>query len=219
MTRAERPNGRSTLRTAMMEPDASLERVPGVQGTTSALSPETEIAVAHRSADDVLTTSYADSDESFVAFYRSHRDRIARALALTLRDGNLAAEAVDEAMARAYQRWRRVDGFVDPSAWVYRVALNWSTSVLRRRSRPVRTVEGSSNDDFDSIDEPSVLAALGELDVNKRAVIVCRFYLGLSEAETAAALRTRPGTVKSRLHRGLRILESRLDHLRPEATE
>ena len=219
MTRAERPNGRSMLRMALMEPDASLERVPDVQGTTSALSPDAEIAVAPRSANDVLTTSYSDSDESFVAFYRSNRDRIARALALTLRDGNLAAEAVDEAMARAYQRWRHVDGFVDPSAWVYRVALNWSTSVLRRRSRPVRAVDRRSDDDFESIDEPSVLAALGELDVNKRAVIVCRFYLGLSEAETAAALRTRPGTVKSRLHRGLRILESRLDHLRPEAPE
>ncbi|MDQ1373248.1 MAG: hypothetical protein QOJ09_586, partial [Actinomycetota bacterium] len=44
----------------------------------------------------------------------------------------------------------------------------------------------------------------------------CRFYLGLSEAETATALGTRPGTVKSRLHRALQHLQTRLAHLRPE---
>lgn len=64
--------------------------------------------------------------------------------------------------------------------------------------------------------EPDVLAALGELDVPQRSVVVCRFYLGLSELETAQALGIRPGTVKSRLHRALRRLEVRLDHLRPE---
>lgn len=40
----------------------------------------------------------------FEAFYRDERDRLTRALALTLGDGHLAAEAVDEAMVRAYQR-------------------------------------------------------------------------------------------------------------------
>lgn len=207
-----------------MEPDAASERVSGVNGAPSALSSETDTSPSNpptvdSSDDSRVTVAYADSDEAFIAFYRLHRDRIARALALTLRDGQLAGEAVDEAMARAYQRWRRVDGFSDPSAWVYRVALNWATSVLRRQSRSQRGVVSLAHDDVGPIGEPSVLAALNELDVNQRAVIVCRFYFGLSEAETAAALRARPGTVKSRLHRGLRILESRLDHLRPEASE
>jgi RNA polymerase sigma-70 factor (ECF subfamily) len=52
--------------------------------------------------------------------------------------------------------------------------------------------------------------------VRQRSVVVCRFYLGMSEAETAAALGTRPGTVKSRLHRALRQLQTRLAHLSPE---
>lgn len=45
---------------------------------------------------------------AFEAFYRDERDQLARALALTLSDSHLAAEAVDEAMVRAYQRWERV---------------------------------------------------------------------------------------------------------------
>jgi RNA polymerase sigma-70 factor (ECF subfamily) len=49
----------------------------------------------------------------------------------------------------------------------------------------------------------TALSALGERD---RTVIACRYLLELSEAETAAALGVRPGTVKSRLSRALERL-------------
>jgi len=153
---------------------------------------------------------------SFEDFYRSERESLARALALTLRDDHLAVEAVDEAMTRAYGRWGRVGGLESPGGWVYRVALNWATSVLRRRRRAPHPFADAGPADVGPIGEPAVLAALAELDVPQRAVVVCRFYLGLSEAQTAAALGIRPGTAKSRLHRALRQLEARLDHLRPE---
>lgn len=154
----------------------------------------------------------ADFDD----FYRSRRERVARALALTLGDAHLGAEAADEAMTRAYQRWNRVSAYDDPGAWVYRVGLNWATSVIRRRNRAPRPLFEPSPSDI-TVNEPSVVAALGELPVNQRAVVICRFYLGLSEAETAAALHVRPGTAKSRLHRALAHLRTRLDHLSPEA--
>lgn len=152
----------------------------------------------------------------FVEFYAQARDRLARALALTLNDGDLAAEAVDEAMARAYQRWDRVGSFDDPAGWVYRVAMNWATSVLRRRTRAPRLPAERPAGDLGPVAEPSVRVALAELDVRQRGVVVCRYYLGLSEAETAAALGIRPGTVKSRLHRALQHLQVRLAHLRNE---
>lgn len=44
----------------------------------------------------------------FDDFYRTARPKIARALALALGDADLAAEATDEAMTRAYERWARV---------------------------------------------------------------------------------------------------------------
>ena len=56
--------------------------------------------------------------------------------------------------------------------------------------------------------------AIGELDVHHRSVIVCRHLLGWSVSETAAALKVREGTVKSRLSRATQILKSRLHHLR-----
>lgn len=158
----------------------------------------------------------ADLGVSFADFYRSSRDRLAGALALTLGDVHLGADAVDEAMVRAYQRWDRVGAFDDPGAWVYRVALNWATSVLRRRNRAPSLPDERWVDHTISVAEPAVAAALAVLSVDQRSVIVCRYYLGMSEHETASALGIRPGTVKSRLHRALRELERRLDHLRPE---
>ena len=153
---------------------------------------------------------------SFEDFYRCERASLARALALTLRDTHLAVEAVDEAMTRAYGRWDRVGRMSSPGGWVYRVALNWATSVLRRRRRAPQPLADAGPSDVGPVAEPAVLAALAALDVPQRAVVVCRFYLGFSELQTAAALGIRPGTAKSRLHRALRQLEVSLDHLRPE---
>jgi RNA polymerase sigma-70 factor (ECF subfamily) len=170
-------------------------------------------------ADPVAVDLDETSTPEFERFYLERRDRMARALALTLGgDSHLGAEAADEAMARAFQRWDRVASLDDPGAWVFRVGLNWATSVLRRRHRPDKVVVVRGPTDVDPPPEPAVLAALRELDVKQRAVVVCRYYLGLSESETAAALHIRPGTVKSRLHRALQALQPRLAHLRSEET-
>ena len=200
-----------------MEPEPLTRGVLGVDGVLG-YPLETEPAVPDAvGGGEVVAAAPAEvaSEESFVAFYGGARDRVARALALTLGDGPLGAEAADEAMARAYQRWGRVGAFDDPAGWVYRVGLNWATSVLHRRRRAPSPLAERGPSDVAAVPEPTVRAALAELDVRQRAVIVCRYYLGLSEQETAAALGTRPGTVKSRLHRGLRHLQTTLEHLRP----
>ena len=55
-----------------------------------------------------------------------------------------------------------------------------------------------------------LLAAVDRLGEDQRAAIACRYFLDLSEAETAAVLGCRPGTVKSRLSRALARLEEEL---------
>jgi RNA polymerase sigma factor (sigma-70 family) len=169
---------------------------------------------------EVLPESKSQPSEMAVVvfsdFYREGRERIARALSLTLADHDLAVEAVDEAMARAYQHWNRVGGLDNPGGWVYRVALNWSRSVLRRRRRAPRPRPDRDATDIGPVSEPAILRALAELDVRQRAVVVCRHLLGWSEEETAIALSTPVGTIKSRLHRANRILAARLNHLRNE---
>jgi RNA polymerase sigma-70 factor (ECF subfamily) len=166
-------------------------------------------------ADEDAGAARQLADAQFAAFYRRHQRPLAEALALTLGDVHLAAEAADEAMVRTYQRWAKVSAYGNPEGWAYRVGLNWARSFMRRRKRAPRPfAEGFVSPAPAS--EPSLAAALEALDVDQRAVIVCRYYLGLSEAETAEALEIRIGTAKSRLHRGLRHLATRLEHLRPE---
>jgi DNA-directed RNA polymerase specialized sigma24 family protein len=151
----------------------------------------------------------------FDEFYAAHSAPVARALALTIGDADLAAEATDEAMVRAYQRWHQVSGYSSPGGWVYRVGLNWARSVLRRRRRGQRlAVYATPPAGAPVVGEPAVAAALAELNVDQRAVVVCRFLLDWSVDETAAALGVRPGTVQSRLHRAVQQLQSRLSHLR-----
>ena len=188
-----------------MEPDSHVQRVPTVD------LPVTEVEPVDTVARFPLTYDY-----DFETFYLEARVPLARALAVTTGDRDLAVEAVDEAMARAYQRWSRIARLDNPGGWVYRVGLNWATSVLRRRKQSLPGSWQPSQVEAPVPAEPAVLAALAELDVRQRAVVVCRYLLGWSEAETAAALSTPAGTVKSRLHRANRLLSVRLAHLREE---
>ena len=119
-----------------------------------------------------------DDEAGFCAFYRSSRDALARALAVTLSDPDTAADAVDEAMVRAFQRWSEVSAMPNREGWVYRVAFNWAASGLRRRRRVPVAVRGPEPSGIGPVDEPAVARALAELEVRQRAVVVCRYLLG-----------------------------------------
>jgi RNA polymerase sigma factor (sigma-70 family) len=154
---------------------------------------------------------------TFDEFWTAQRDRIGRALAMTVGDLDLATDAVDEAMARAYQRWDRVATLDNPAGWVYRVGLNWTRSLHRRRRRtpPAWLASPASSTDAYGLD-PSIDAAMAALPESRRSVVVCRLLLGWSEAQTAVALGLRPGTVKSRLSRAVDELAVTLEHLNPK---
>ena len=189
-----------------MEPDSNRGSVEGME---TALRP--------------AATTNADARVEFVAhgsfedFWRAERLSVARALAFTLGDVQLAAEATDEAMARAYQRWSRVGTLESPAGWTYRVGLNWSRSVLRRLHRrpPAWLAQPRTHHDSPPLD-PSIAAAMKKLPAIQRAVVVCRVLLNQSESQTATMLRIQPGTVKSRLSRAVHQLSISLSHLDPK---
>lgn len=151
-------------------------------------------------------------EEPFETFYRAYLDRVYRALAVTLGDLQLAREATDEAMTRAYAHWRRVRSMDNPGGWAYRVGLNWATSWWRRTRRERAMIDGRDEPVADGPDATGTAArtALAELPLPQRAVVVCRVLLDLSTAETAAVLKVAEGTVKSRLARALTALRSSL---------
>jgi len=141
--------------------------------------------------------------KSFDDYFRVQRDRIYQAIALTISDRDLAAEATDEAMVRTYERWRRVRTYDNPPGWTYRVALNFARSRMRRRKyQSPAAVPEQPHLDAESLD-PALTAALARLPMEYRSVIVLRYFLDWSQDEIAAALEIPVGTVKSRTTRGL----------------
>ncbi|MDE0133562.1 MAG: sigma-70 family RNA polymerase sigma factor [Acidimicrobiales bacterium] len=195
--------------------DASLMAVPLAESSTIG-SGAIRSGLTVSAAEGTPATGAGPIDAvavRFEDFYATHRDELARALGLALRDSALGAEAADEAFARACQRWGQVSAYANPQGWVFRVGLNWARSWLRRvrRERERRPLLAQPHATEDRARDVDLERALATLNDSHRAVIVARFYLDWSVAETADALGIATGTVKSRLSRGLEQLRDVLE--------
>lgn len=152
--------------------------------------------------DKVVERSLHPPAEEFDVFYGRSRDRLYRALALTLGDADIAADAVNEAMTRALERWDKVGEYENPSGWVYRVGVNWGRSAQRSsRRRPKKALDSGSYEM--SVPEPALAAAVAALPTRYRTVVVARYYMQWTPAEIADALHVPGATVRSRLRRAL----------------
>lgn len=157
------------------------------------------------------------SGRSFEAFYAAEAAAVHRAVAASLPDPSRAADAVDEAMARACASWGRVGRYDAPAGWVYRVAMNWATTRWRKLRREAALPDQAGARPEPTAPEPTsdvgspALEALRRLPAHQRRVIACRVLLDLDTSTTAQALGIAEGTVKSRLARGLAALRDDLE--------
>jgi RNA polymerase sigma-70 factor (ECF subfamily) len=141
----------------------------------------------------------------FDEFYLGTRTRLLRQLTVMTGDAEQAADVLQEAYARAWQRWSRVGSMGDPAAWVRTVAWRIAISQHRRRltADRLRRVFGS-----EMVAEPprqdevmDVRTALGRLSPEHRRALVLYEMGGLSVSQIAAETGVADGTVKSRLSR------------------
>jgi RNA polymerase sigma-70 factor (ECF subfamily) len=145
----------------------------------------------------------------FEDFYSSTWQEVYRTLAVVIRDSDLAREATDEAMVRGYQRWNLVQRYDSPTGWVYRVALNWA----RSRMRKMRRVENRTVDehvDPETPADPVIERALASLPQHQREVVVLHYLFDMSGPQIASQLGIKEGTVRSRLNRALASLREEL---------
>jgi len=157
-----------------------------------------------------VTTS---REAAFAAFYEHNIAALSRTLAASLGDAQLAQDAAQEAMARACERWDKIEGYDNPMGWCYRVATNWATSRWRKRKREVVTDRLPNPDPANASDfevQDSLLNALRSLPIDQRSVIVLRLVEDWSINQTAEALGIAPGTVQSRYARALDRLRKEL---------
>lgn len=118
-----------------------------------------------------------------------------------------AEDAVQEALARAWEREARGDSIENLAAWVTTAAMNLARSQMRRwrceRRLQSRMVTPPSTTDSPATagDAVAVRAALVQLPRRQREVTALRYYLGLDVREIAKHLGIGEGTVKAQLHR------------------
>ena len=148
--------------------------------------------------------------DAFAALVDPSLARLDAAARLVLRDPELARDAVQDALIRA---WRDLPGLRDPDrfdAWLRRLTVNACLDLARsRRRRPIE-VEISPLDAPTQPDPSGSLAdrelvdrALARLDPGHRAVVALHYLLGMPLPDVAASLGIPLGTAKSRLHHAL----------------
>lgn len=146
--------------------------------------------------------------EALALLYERHYAELVRlAFALTS-DWGLAEEFAQEAFVRVWHSWGNIRDQQSAPAYLRTTVVNLARRSLRRRLLERRAWAGvgdlRSADPGESVD---LMRAVARLPAGKRACVVLRFYLDLSEADTAAALGLSVGTVKSQTAKALRRLE------------
>jgi len=163
--------------------------------------------------------------DAFAELVHASVARLDTAARLILRDGELARDAVQEGLFRA---WRGLRSLRDPDrfdAWVYRLTVNSCLDLARRRRRRPMEVEiveilemsgPTMPDPADEIANRALVdGVMRRLDEQGRSIIVLHYYLGLPISEVATALGIPVGTVKSRLNRALREMRSEAQAIAP----
>jgi len=144
---------------------------------------------------------------AFVELYQGQYLRMVRIAYLMVGSRAVAEELVQEAFVRVHGRVDQVD---NPAAYLRTAVVNGCRNYGRHASVEHRHHRGERP--AEQHDSPDLLAdALAKLPERQRAALVLRYYEGLSEAEIAAALGCRPGTVKSATSRALAELRKVID--------
>ncbi len=133
------------------------------------------------------------------------------ALCLLTKDRYEAEEIAQEAFVRIFERWDRVRRVDDPTAYLFRTAMN----VFRKRYRRAklalrRTLSVVPRDDFVERIEADdlVVRAVAQLPTDQRAALIATSLLGYSSDEAAQILGVRSSTLRARATRARTALRA-----------
>jgi RNA polymerase sigma-70 factor (sigma-E family) len=196
-----------------VEAELAVRTVTGEVGNSMTQAPDapteltTDLRVARRNVD---------VDAEFAELFEQHRDPALRLAFVLCGDASAAEDAVAEAFARMYPRWR-AGQVEDPGAYLRRAVVNQvrggfrRLAVRRRHDAAMRLPEPVPPGDDRYAEQQRLRAALLALPPRQRAAVALRFLDDCSEAETAALLGVSTGAVKAYTSRGLERLRDLLD--------
>lgn len=149
------------------------------------------------------------TEQEFVIRAEALKARLYRTAYLYLGSEAYALDAVDEAIYLGllhYKRLRQPEHF---NTWLTRILINACNAELRRRKREL-AVEELPEAAGDELDHLPLRQAITQLPRDLRAVIILRYFQGLTLAETADTLGIPAGTVSTRQRKALSLLKLEL---------
>ena len=152
------------------------------------------------SGEEIVETDLAEEPRSFEVFFADEHARLFGALCLVTGNRSEAEEIMQDAFLRLWERWDRVAAMDDPSAYLFRTAMNVFRNRYRRASLALRkTIHIVPSEDALATveDRDVVVRALRDLTSNQRAAVVLTGYIGLSSEEAGKVLGMRAGTVRT----------------------
>jgi RNA polymerase sigma factor (sigma-70 family) len=168
---------------------------------------------------ELVRRARAGDGRAFEELVSPHWEAAVRLAYLITGNHAEAEDAAQEALVKAWRALGRFRASRPLRPWLLRIVANEARNRRRASGRRARLELRAAGEQVSGSAAPSpetlavaasesrrLLAALDELPEQGRLVLGCRFLLGLSEAETAAALGVRRGTVKSRTSRALEAL-------------
>ena len=181
-------------------------------------------------AVDLIVRARRGDEAAWEALVNAYQQPIYRLAYLLLGEASEAEDVAQETFIRAFRALDRFDETRPLRPWLLQIAANLARNRRRSAGRYLhaltRMVRG----------EPAPVAALGDrsgerweaqtlwqairrLAPGDQEVMYLRYFLDLSEAETAAALGVAAGTVKSRMHRAMSRLRAVIDQEFPVLRE
>jgi RNA polymerase sigma factor (sigma-70 family) len=165
---------------------------------------------------ELVALARGGDGDAYASLVRAHQDVAFRTAMLITQDAAEAEEAAQDAFVKAWRSLARFRPGEPLRPWLLTIvaneARNRRRSAGRRTALALRSVAPAGEDRSAEAQviagesRATLLAALSRLRPDDRLVLGCRFLLELTEAETAAALGVRQGTVKSRTSRALERL-------------
>jgi RNA polymerase sigma factor (sigma-70 family) len=179
--------------------------------------------VARRSLDEsaVVVRARRGDDDAFAELVRAHQE-VAFGIACVITGSRPdAEEVVQDAFLKAHRALRTFRPGAPFRPWFLTIVGNEARNrrrALRRReaarlraATDVFVVQAAPDTSLASARRQELVGAVAELPEVERQTVACRYFLDLSELETAAVLDVPPGTVKSRLVRALARLHRLLE--------
>jgi RNA polymerase sigma-70 factor, ECF subfamily len=175
---------------------------------------------AHLDEASLMRLAVRQDEAAWEALMHAHQEAVFRLAYLFTGDTHDAEDVTQEAFIRAF---RHIDQFEQGRAfrpWVLSIAANLARNRLRGISRYLGVLQRMARRDpaFISATAPqagsegqALWQDVRRLGLEDQQVIYLRYFMELSEQETAAVLQIPPGTVKSRLHRALKRLRTALE--------